>query len=145
VGNQGTQGYTAPEVILDERVSQVSDQFSLGAIVYEMFASTLPYEDKLDKNLNAKKLSKLRYESTLVHNPNLPIWIDGAIRKACCLDHTKRYEVLSEFLYDLEYPNSKFLSLQKDKKPESELNKYRLWIALSFAVNFVLLLLLIIK
>ncbi len=145
VGNQGTQGYTAPEVILDERVSQASDQFSLGAIVYEMFAATLPYEDKLDKNLNTKKLSKLRYESTLVHNPNLPIWIDGAIRKACHLDHTKRYESFSEFLFDLEHPNAKFLSVQKTRQPESEIAKYRSWIALSFAVNFVLLLLLIIK
>jgi len=145
VGNQGTQGYTAPEVILDERVSQASDQFSLGAIVYEMFASTLPYEDKLDKNLNTKKLSKLKYESTLVHNPNLPVWIDGAIRKACSLDYNQRYDALSEFLFDLEHPNSKFLSVQKTMQPEFELSKYRLWIAFSFAINFILLLLLIIK
>jgi protein phosphatase len=145
VGNQGTQGYTAPEVILDERVSQASDQFSLGTIVYEMFASTLPYEDKLDRNLNAKKLSKLRYESTLVHNPNLPIWIDGAISKACNLDYNKRYEALSEFLFDLEHPNSNFLSVHKNKQPESELNKYKFWMAVSFAINFGLLLLLIIK
>jgi len=105
----------------------------------------LPYEDKLDKNLNAKKLSKLRYKSTLVHNPNLPIWIDGAISKACNLDYNKRYEALSEFLFDLEHPNSNFLSVQKNRQPESELNKYKFWIAISFAINFALLLLLIIK
>lgn len=145
VGNQGTQGYTSPEVILDHRVSQASDQFSLGVIVYEIFALTLPYENKLNKNLNTKKLSKLRYESTLMHNPNLPIWIDGAIRKACNLDYSKRYEALSEFLYDLEHPNSKFLNIQKTKPAQSELNKYRFWIGLSFALNFVLLLLLIVK
>jgi serine/threonine protein kinase len=28
--NQGTQGYTAPEVILNGKASQASDQFSLG-------------------------------------------------------------------------------------------------------------------
>ncbi|MBC8493893.1 MAG: bifunctional protein-serine/threonine kinase/phosphatase [Candidatus Thioglobus sp.] len=143
--NQGTQGYTAPEVILDGRVSQASDQFSLGAIVYEMFSSKLVYQDKLDKNLTRNKLAKLSYESTLLQNPNLPIWIDGAIRKACSLDEDKRYEVLSEFLYDLEHPNEKFLKLSKPKKPEAELNKYRLWLAFSFAINFVLLLLLTIK
>jgi len=145
VGNQGTQGYTAPEVILDERVSQASDQFSLGAIVYEMLSSHLPYQDKLDKNLSIKKLDKLTYESTLMHNPNLPIWIDGAIQKACHLNYNKRYEALSEFLYDLEHPNSKFLNVQKDKQPDSILNRHRLLIAVSFSLNFILLLLLIIK
>nr|MCS5586671.1 bifunctional protein-serine/threonine kinase/phosphatase [Gammaproteobacteria bacterium] len=91
VGNQGTQGYTAPEVILNEKVSQASDQFSLGAVVYEMLASCLPYEDKLDKNLTTKKLSKLSYESVLKHDPHVPIWVDGAIHKACCLSVEGRY------------------------------------------------------
>ena len=54
VGNQGTQGYTAPEVILEHRVSQLSDQFSLGVIVYEMFSSKLPYQEKLNKSLTIK-------------------------------------------------------------------------------------------
>lgn len=145
VGNQGTQGYTAPEVILDEYVSQASDQFSLGVIVYEIFSNKLPYEDKLDKNLTAKKISNLSYESSLAHNPNLPIWIDGAIRKACHLDHAQRYEVLSEFLYDLEHPNSNYLSISKTQHPKSELSQYRAWIAMSFALNLMLLLLWIIK
>lgn len=143
LGNQGTQGYTAPEVILNEQVSQASDQFSLGAIVYEIFASTLPYQDKLDKNLTVKKIAQLPYESILMHNPNLPIWMDGAVHKACSLEVANRYEVLSEFLYDLEHPNSDFLQVEKTKQPESKLRKYRLLIALSFALNFILLLLLI--
>lgn len=144
VGNQGTQGYTAPEVILEERVSQASDQFSLGAIVYEIFTKVLPYQDKLDKNLNAKKIAKINYESALKYNPNLPLWIDGAIQKACHLDKDSRYEVLSEFLYDLEHPNSDFLQIAKNKEPSLQLNRYRLYIALLFSLNFILLLLLIV-
>jgi serine/threonine protein kinase len=54
---QGTQGYTAPEVILNGKASQASDQFSLGAIVYEIFASQLPYQNKLDKNLIEPKFT----------------------------------------------------------------------------------------
>ncbi len=145
VGNQGTQGYTAPEVILDEWVSQASDQFSLGVILFEMLTSTLPYQNKLDKNLSAKKLSNLSYKSTLTYNPNLPIWIDGAIRKACHLDYSQRYEALSEFLYDLEHPNSNFLSIQKAQHPKSKLSQYRAWITISFALNLLLILLLVIK
>lgn len=143
VGNQGTQGYTAPEVILNEKVSQASDQFSLGAVVYEMLASCLPYEDKLDKNLTTKKLSKLSYESVLKHDPHVPIWVDGAIHKACCLSVEGRYEVLSEFLFDLEHPNQELFTPSETNQPEFILKKYRLLVALSFALNVVLLLLLI--
>ncbi len=145
IANQGTQGYTAPEVILNESISQASDQFSLGVIVYEMFSSYLPYQNKLDKNLSTKKLSKITYESMLIHNPNLPVWIDGAIRKACCLDYVQRYEALSEFLYDLEHPNPVFLSPQKNKQPKSKIIKYRLLSALSLTLNLILLLILVIK
>ena len=144
VGNQGTQGYTAPEVILEHRVSRLSDQFSLGVIVYEMFSSKLPYQEKLDKSLTIKKLLKLSYGSVLQHNPHVPIWIDGAIHKACNLEESNRYEVLSEFLFDLEQPNSQFLLVTRAKQPiNSILKKYRLFIALSFALNVFMLLMLV--
>ena len=144
VGNQGTQGYTAPEVIINEKVTQASDQFSLGVIVYEMLAGQLPYQDKLDKNLTAKKLSQLAYESILKHDPHVPIWIDGAIHKACHLDDKSRYEALSEFLFDLEHPNQIFLkTVQTAEEPESALKKYKVLVAASFAINILLLLLLV--
>lgn len=141
--NQGTQGYTAPEVILQNEVSQASDQFSLGAIVYEMLAGCVPYEDKLDRNLSDKKMAKMPYESILIHDPHVPIWIDGAVQKACCLQKAERYEVLSEFLYDLSHPNKALYTAKEVVKPEALLKKYRLLIALSFSVNVVLLLLLV--
>ena len=144
IANQGTQGYTAPEVIINEKVSQASDQFSLGVIVYEIFAGELPYQNKLDKDLTVKKLSLMNYESILKHDPNVPIWIDGAVHKACCLDSKGRYEVLSEFLYDLEHPNSNFLKATRVMdEPKLELKKYKVLIALSFTINIFLLLLLV--
>ncbi len=143
--NQGTQGYTAPEVLLNNKVSQASDQFSLGVIVYEIFTSQLPYQNKLNKNLTTKKLPKLSYKSTLVHNPNIAIWIDRAIHKACHLNANYRYKALSEFLYDLEHPNSNFLHIEEPIKPVIQLKKYRLYLGLLFALNFILLLLLVTK
>ena len=144
VGNPGTQGYTAPEVILEHRVSRLSDQFSLGVIVYEMFSSKLPYQEKLNKDLTIKKLIKLSYGTVLQHNPHVPIWIDGAIHKACNLEESSRYEALSEFLFDLEQPNSQFLAVTRAKQPiNSILKKYRLFFALSFALNIFMLLMLV--
>jgi protein phosphatase len=143
LNNQGTQGYTAPEVILDDEVSQESDRFSLAVIVYEMLSGHLPYQNKLNKHLNKKKLSKVCYQSLLEHNAHIPIWVDGAIRRACHLSKENRYETLSEFLYDLEHPNSQFLKVAQVKKPGFVLKKYRLLIALSFALNIFMLLMLV--
>jgi hypothetical protein len=39
----------------------------------------------------------------------VPIWMDGALRKATAIDPQYRYDTLSEFLYDLSTPNSAFL------------------------------------
>ena len=74
----------------------------------------------------------------------MPIWIDGAIHKACNLEESSRYEALSEFLFDLEQPNSQFLLVTRAKQPiNSILKKHRLFIALSFALNVFMLLMLV--
>lgn len=146
--HQGTQGYTVPEVILNGKTSQASDQFSLGVIVYEIFSSQLPYQNKLDKKLTTQKLFKLSYESILMHNRKLSIWIDSVVRKACHLDAASRYNVLSEFLYDLEHVNSNFLQIAELIKPrgrEAKLKKHQLYLGLLFVLNFILLLLLVNK
>lgn len=147
MNNQGTKGYSAPEAIIYDKVSQASDQFSLGVIVYEILAGCLPYGDKLDKNLNEKKLPKIYYESILKYDPHVPIWIDAAIQKACHLDINQRYETLSDFLYDLLHPNVDFLKTNKSNinQPKSQITTYRLLIATSFSINIVFLLLLIIN
>ncbi len=141
--NQGTQGYSAPEAILDNQVSQVSDQFSLGVMVYEMLSGQLPYQDKLNPHLTRQKLTKIHYQSILEHNPHIPIWIDGALRKACHLEAGERYEALSEFLYDLSNPNQAFIVAQPRKKASSTLHRFRVLSVLSIALNIVLLLLLV--
>jgi hypothetical protein len=37
--------------------------------------------------------------------PGLPVWIDGALRKAVHPNPALRYEALSAFTYDLRHPN----------------------------------------
>lgn len=141
--NKGTQGYTAPEVILEQCVSQASDQFSLGAIVYEILTGELPYKDKLDRHLTPKKLNKLNYNSSLEYDPHIPVWVDGAIAKACHLDKDSRYQALSEFLVDLTQPNPEFLSMTSTRCTQFVLKRYQLLATTLFACNVILLLLLV--
>lgn len=43
----------------------------------------------------------------------VPIWMDGALKKATSIMPAMRYETLSEFLYDFTHPNPAFLKAEK--------------------------------
>jgi len=69
--------------------------------------------------------------------------VDGALRKAVHPDPSKRYDTLSEFLYDLSKPNPAFASATT--QPLMERNPMAFWKGLSLLLllgNLVLLYLL---
>ena len=131
----GTKNYTAPEYLLGSEGSNRSDIFSLGVIVYEMLTGQLPYGDKLGRELNWKNSNKMNYISAIVHNPMIPLWLDGALRKAVKIDSRQRYDTFSEFFFDLTHPNPDFM---KYSAPLLENNPALFWKILSgvlFATN----------
>jgi serine/threonine protein phosphatase PrpC len=103
----GTQYYTAPEYLLGQPASYRSDAFSLGVISYEMITGKLPFGEKYGE----KALTKLQYISMLDIDPDIPLWVDGAIRKIVKRKSTNRYEEISEFIHDLSYPNKEFTEI----------------------------------
>ncbi len=117
----GTINYTAPEYLSGETGSNRSDIFSLAIIAYEMLTGKLPYGDN-EKPLPA---GKMRYQSACRHNPAIPAWVDGALRKATHPNPTKRYELLSEFLYDMTHPNSALVI--SENKPLLERQPQLFW------------------
>src|SRR3974390_699842 len=105
----GTVQYTAPEYFRGESGSPRSDMFSLGVIAYQMLTGRLPYGSQIAKARTRSQFGKLRYQSALDANSEVPGWIDGALRKAVHVDPNKRYESLSEFTFDLRHPNARYL------------------------------------
>jgi serine/threonine protein kinase len=104
----GTAQYTAPEYFRGEQGSSRSDLFSLGVITYQMLTGRLPYGAQIAKARTASQFSKLRYDSAPSDNRDIPAWIDGALQKAVHPDPYKRYESLSEYIFDLRHPNANF-------------------------------------
>ena len=135
----GTKNYTAAEYLLGMAGDNRSDLFSIGVMVYEMMTGHLPYGDQLTREINWRTLNKITYQSAIRYNPMIPLWMDGAIEKACKLDIKQRYDTFSEFLFDLKNPNPKFTHRSV---PLLERHSSVLWQALAgifFIINLLLL------
>ena len=135
----GTAQYTAPEYFLGEGGTPRSDLFSLGVITYHMLTGRLPYGAEVAKARTRTAQHNLQYDSVLDDDREIPAWIDGVLRKAVHPNPAKRYEELSEFVYDLRHPNQAFLN--KTRPPLMERNPLVFWktTALILAVAVVLL------
>ena len=106
----GTKNYTAPEYLLGMDGNNRSDIYSLGVLVYHMLTGELPYGDKMSRDLNWRTLNKIKYQTSIKHNPMIPLWMDSAIHKAVKKDVRLRYDTFSEFIFDLTHPNETFMS-----------------------------------
>ncbi len=106
----GTAQYTAPEYLLGETGSPRSDLYSLGVITYQMLTGNLPYGAKIARAKTKTEQRKLNYKPISLTDNKIPVWIDNAIKKAVLPDPLKRYQDLSEFIYDLRHPNKEFLN-----------------------------------
>jgi serine/threonine protein phosphatase PrpC/predicted Ser/Thr protein kinase len=136
----GTAQYTAPEYFLAEGGSPRSDLFSLGVIAYQMLTGQLPYGTEVAQARTRSRQRKLAYHSARNRNPDVPAWIDGALEKAVQPDPWKRYEALSEFIFDLRHPKEEFL--RGSPTPLLEKNPQLFWQGLSLVLACAVLLLL---
>lgn len=133
----GTEQYTAPEYFLGEAGSARSDLFSLGVITYQMLTGRLPYGAQAARVRTRAQLRKLRYRSALDDEHEIPAWIDGALQRAVHPDPAKRYDSLSEFLFDLRHPNPAFLA--SARTPLIERDPLLFWKGATMALAFVIL------
>jgi serine/threonine protein phosphatase PrpC len=136
----GTAQYTAPEYFRGDSGTPCSDMFSLGVIAYQMLTGNLPYGAQIARAKTASHFRKLKYKSALDDNRAIPVWIDGALRKAVHPDPNKRYEDLSEFVFDLRHPNAVYLDTAAT--PLIERNPLLFWKCLTLALAIVIVVLL---
>ena len=132
----GTAQYSAPEYFLGEGGTTRSDLFSLGVITYQMLTGKLPYGAEVAKCRTRAAQNKLRYDSVLYDDREIPAWIDGVLRKAVHPNPAKRYGELSEFLYDLRHPNRAFLD--KTRPPLLERNPVAFWRGVSLILAVII-------
>ena len=121
----GTLQYSAPETLLGDPAGERCDIFSLGVIAYQMLTGVLPYGAGVARLQGRAGLSRLRYVPARDSGADIPAWVDRALQKAVHPDPEQRYEVLSEFTYDLRHPNPDFAL--PPTRPLVERNPLRFW------------------
>jgi serine/threonine protein phosphatase PrpC/predicted Ser/Thr protein kinase len=121
----GTAQYTAPEYFLGERGTPRSDLFSLGVVTYQMLTGRLPYGAQIATARTRSQFGKLRYNPASHGDRGIPIWVDGALEKALHPNPFKRYDSLSEFMFDLRHPNANYLTTSST--PLIERNPLLFW------------------
>lgn len=136
----GTAQYTAPEYFLGESGTPRSDMFSLAVITYQMLTGKLPYGVQVAQCRTRAAQNKLSYSPIREHDRGIPAWIDDVLRKALHPDPYKRYEDLSEFVFELRQPNQAFLN--KARPPLMERNPVMFWKAVSLALAIAVIVLL---
>ncbi|MCA6111986.1 bifunctional protein-serine/threonine kinase/phosphatase [Bradyrhizobium cenepequi] len=136
----GTQQYTAPEYFLGEPGTPRSDLFSLGVITYHMLTGRLPYGAQLARARTRSDFNKVIYGPATHICPEIPIWVDRTIERAVHPNPYKRYDSLSEFLFDLRNPNAKYLTTSST--PLIERNPLLFWKCTTLVLALALVLLL---
>ena len=84
-----------------------------------------------------KDFRKLQYRSLSYYREDVPLWVDKALERAVQIRADHRYDDVAEFVYDLMYPNPKFLTLKR--KSWVDRDPVMFWKAIS-SLLFLLLL-----
>jgi serine/threonine protein kinase len=101
INKAGTASYIAPERFNADPISEQSEIFAIGTVLYEVLTSKLPYgniEPFQTPNFKTPKPPSK-------YNPKIPKWLDSIILKAIEVDTNKRYEHYSQMLYDINNPH----------------------------------------
>ncbi|QUN07090.1 bifunctional protein-serine/threonine kinase/phosphatase [Shewanella yunxiaonensis] len=100
----GTADYSAPELLLGHSGNLQSDLFSLAVITFEMLTGKLPFYGKLAACRTAKDFAALKYQPITELAPEVPSWMDAAVRRALSIDPAERQTDTHEFFHELSTP-----------------------------------------
>jgi serine/threonine protein phosphatase PrpC len=138
----GTVDYSAPEYQLRLPAGTWSDLFSLGCITYFLLTGEHPYGQPFAKCKKLADFQKLKYRPSYHFNPDIPVWVDGALEKAVKVTPEERYEAHSKFMADLNQPNPDFVD--KNRIPIMQRNPVLFWKTMCGIFGGIIIILLLI-
>ena len=94
-------------------------------MLYELLTGQHPFGAAYARATCLRDFTNLSYVPAYRHNPLVPLWMDGALRRALQVNADLRYPSLSEFVHDLKHPNPLYLTA--DQRPLLEREPLRAW------------------
>ena len=96
----GSPAYMSPEQIREEIVDHRTDLYSLGVVMYQMLAGTLPYRGT-NKFSMIYQITQTDAPPPSSHRPEVPASLDRIVRRAMQKEAARRYHSGDEFAADL--------------------------------------------
>jgi serine/threonine protein kinase len=137
----GTPSYLAPERFMGSSISEGSEIFAIGVVLYEVLTKKFPYgEIEPFQNPTFKKPKRPH-----LLNKNIPLWFESVILRAIEVDSTRRYNHFSEMLYEVNNSNKVKPYYDKDASliERDPTTAYKIGFIIMFVINIFLLFLVI--
>ncbi len=96
----GSPAYMSPEQIREELVDHRTDLYSLGVVMYQMLAGTLPFRGT-NKFSMIYQITQTEAPPPSSQRPEVPASLDRIVRRAMQKDAARRYHSGDEFAADL--------------------------------------------
>lgn len=97
----GTVGYLSPEQVRGENLTQASDVYSAGILLFELLTGRTPFKGASPLETAMARINRpVPAPSTLM--PDIPPEIDKLVLRACHRDPAQRFQDGSEFLQAVE-------------------------------------------
>ena len=96
----GSVHYLSPEQVQGLPATELSDIYSLGVVMYEMFTGSLPFDGDTPVSIAMKHVTEIPPKPTVL-NPLISPELEAVILKAMAKDPFERYQSADELLDDL--------------------------------------------
>ena len=97
----GTPHYMSPEQAMGRQLDHRTDIYSLGVIMFKMFAGSVPFKAELFMGILTQHITTPPPAPTSLR-PDLPPPVEQVILKAMDKDPSRRYQSMSELIMDLQ-------------------------------------------
>ncbi|CAO3627568.1 unnamed protein product [Cunninghamella blakesleeana] len=137
----GTVGYTAPEIVCDQKYSKGVDMWALGCVLYTMLCGFPPFYDESLSNLS-RKVARGEFAFLSPWWDPISDEAKDLIRGLLCVDPTKRYTVIQvlqhPWLNDIKPVIPQPTSIQRDYSSYSESDSIRIQAMRNAAMSSVI-------
>lgn len=133
----GTPSYLSPQRFQNEAISETTEIFSIGVLLYLALTKKYPYGEIEPFMIPIFK--EVKKPST--YNKNIPAWLDSVILRSIAIDTNRRYEHYSEMMYELQFPQKvkPFFPKNSSIMQRSPLLFYKTAFIVMFLLNVILI------